>query len=399
MVDSMGPDRPAQEAERDRENESRNGDPVIAASAARAGAPVRAGQLKSVPELIEYAFSLQGKQVRVPQRVLKELAQTTAAELLEDENVSERLAELISSDPLLTVPPRLLVGLEEADATTLFKLRMARLLRVALRRHPLFAQSDDSGGADEPDAAGSDRIDTDALAGRIRLRTSEVTAAELGIASGALKRTDRDRLRVNAITTVALIASTLEQWNLDLLVEYLDRYLWRDAIAKPRALPSRVSIIESSVPEALGHVANVFGDRAERANRKTEAAVRDAAEAEARAKNLLARSVAADTESERLRLVVDGQRSEIATLQSHIETLQGQIDAERRERVIDQSHHIDDYEVLRTRIVRSLRKQVDLLEDGLHAARNQSYSVTEEFIERALESLSRELRQLNNGGA
>ena len=47
--------------------------------------------------------------------------------------------------------------------------------------------------------------------------------------------------------------------------------------------------------------------------------------------------------------------------------------------------------------VRSLGKQVDLLSDGLHAVRNQSYSVTEEFIERALESLSKELRQLNEG--
>ena len=97
-------------------------------------------------------------------------------------------------------------------------------------------------------------------------------------------------MRTNAITTVALIASILEEWNLDDLVEYLERYLWRDAVAKPGALRSRVAITDSSAPEALGLVAKVFLDRAERAKRATEAALREAAEAEDRAKNVLARA-------------------------------------------------------------------------------------------------------------
>ena len=41
----------------------------------------RAGQsraTKDAPELIEYAYSLKGKQVRVPQKVLKDIADSTS---------------------------------------------------------------------------------------------------------------------------------------------------------------------------------------------------------------------------------------------------------------------------------------------------------------------------------
>ncbi|MCK0173898.1 hypothetical protein [Mycolicibacterium sp. F2034L] len=142
----------------------------------------------------------------------------------------------------------------------------------------------------------------------------------------------------------------------------------------------------------------MFLDKAATADRAAKEAAEQAAQAEERASNLLVRVDAANEEGERLRTAIEDKESELSALRARIEALQAQIDAERRDRVIDQSHHIDDYEVLRTRIVRSLGKQVDLLSDGLHAVRNRSYSVTEEFIERALDSMSKELRQLNEEG-
>ena len=43
------------------------------------------------------------------------------------------------------------------------------------------------------------------------------------------------------------------------------------------------------------------------------------------------------------------------------------------------SHAIDDYETLRTEHLRGLKRHLDLLEDGLHALRNDSGHVTEEY--------------------
>jgi hypothetical protein len=45
---------------------------------------------------------------------------------------------------------------------------------------------------------------------------------------------------------------------------------------------------------------------------------------------------------------------------------------------------IADYEALRTSTLRALIRQADLLDDGLHALRHGSPTVTEEFMERSL---------------
>ena len=398
VSDSTSPNRMPEALGSARENEQRPPDPAEAPDAAHAGAPSKAGKMASVSELFEFAYSLKGKQVRVPQKVLKDIGLTSSAEQFIDDRLREQVASLIATDPLLAVPPRLLVALEERSPTRLFKLRIARLIAAGLRGHPLFAPIPPNVESEESRTPFADQTDYEALSAQIRIRTSDITAAELGLERDSMKPTERDRLRANAITSVALIASTIEEWNDDRLVEHLQRHLWRDAMAKPGSLRPRVAVTDSSAPEALGIVAQVFLDRAEKANRAAAAAEREATVAVSRSENLLARAAAADEEGKRLRSVIDRNRAEISDLQDQIRALNAQIDAERRDRVIDRSHHIDDYEVLRTRIMRTLGKQVDLLSDGLHAVRHQSYSVTEEYIERALDSLSKELHQLNDEG-
>jgi hypothetical protein len=52
------------------------------------------------------------------------------------------------------------------------------------------------------------------------------------------------------------------------------------------------------------------------------------------------------------------------------------------------SHLVDDYEKMRTKSRRELRRANELLSNGLHALRNGSPAVTDEFIERALANIS-----------
>ena len=372
--------------------------PKRAGSSPQKGTTPKVPPLKSVRDLLEYAYALNGKQLRLPQKVVQEIADTSLAERPAGDDLPERLSQLIASDPLLGVPPRLMIGLEEAQAPLLLKLRVAKILEFGLRRHPLLISPTENVAAAHVGAVAGGQMDTDAVFSRIRLRSPEITAEGLGLRSDILKQGDRDRLRGNATTSIALLAATIDQWSLDRLIECLERHLWRGALTKPRALRPLVAIVEASSPEALGAVAGVFLAQLETADRAAQAAVHSALEAEDRARNVMSRATAVEAEGARLRSIIDSQRDEINALQSQIETMQSQIEDQKRDRVIDQSHHIDDFEDLRTRVIRSLGKQVDLLTDGLHAVRNQSYSVTEEFIERSLESMSKELRQLNEEG-
>mgnify|MGYP003452409400 CR=1 FL=1 len=59
------------------------------------------------------------------------------------------------------------------------------------------------------------------------------------------------------------------------------------------------------------------------------------------------------------------------------------------------SHATDDYEKLRTHPIRTISKDVRMLEDALYALRNGSSNITEEFLERTIESLGNELTFLH----
>jgi hypothetical protein len=62
--------------------------------------------------------------------------------------------------------------------------------------------------------------------------------------------------------------------------------------------------------------------------------------------------------------------------------------------LVAQSHMIDDYEQLRTRVIRRLGSEIDLLADGLHALCNGAPEITAEFLERSLSALMREIEYL-----
>lgn len=61
---------------------------------------------------------------------------------------------------------------------------------------------------------------------------------------------------------------------------------------------------------------------------------------------------------------------------------------------IMKSHLIDDYETVRTHALRTLLRQTDLLDDALHALRNGSPHVTDEFVERVRDDIDAEIAWL-----
>ena len=63
---------------------------------------------------------------------------------------------------------------------------------------------------------------------------------------------------------------------------------------------------------------------------------------------------------------------------------------------MDKSHLADDYEVLRTQVIRRLSAQVGLLRDGLHALRNGRTGVAEEFLDRSLTAIEGEVTRLKD---
>ncbi len=88
-----------------------------------------------------------------------------------------------------------------------------------------------------------------------------------------------------------------------------------------------------------------------------------------------------------------------ARLEAEIAALRIELADQQRQRSVDKTHHADDYKGLRARVLRSLDKQSELLRSGLHALRNERYSVADEYVERSMDAIDNERERLREQGA
>ena len=95
-----------------------------------------------------------------------------------------------------------------------------------------------------------------------------------------------------------------------------------------------------------------------------------------------------------LQAEIEHKDSPIGALEARVADLELQLDNEQRSRFADEVNAVDDYENLRTQVIRQLSGQVNLLNDGLHALRNGSIAVADEFVDRALTKIDAEVKRL-----
>ena len=360
----------------------------------------KASDIESISSLFMYAYAQQGKQVKVPQAVFKGLsAQRSAPDPVQSDTPKNDPAAdlntvraLAAADPLLTVPPRLLAAIEASNESKLLARQLLALVTAALRPHPIFRSDKAQAALDGVSP------DVDAIFVSVSCTCADLTAADLSLAQKKFGPAERERLRSNAITSLALLLAARDEWSVRELVERLELHLWRHSARKPGNRPARVAVTEPPNLDSLAVVAQVFIAKVEEARQAGADSDQRALAAERLAALANGRALAADDRVQQHEVELAKRASQIAALEEQIRSLKTEVEEERRDRVIDQSHHLDDYTTLRTRVIRVLGKQIDLLEDGLHALRHGSSSITDEYIERSVHTLKKELGQLKQGG-
>jgi hypothetical protein len=202
-------------------------------------------------------------------------------------------------------------------------------------------------------------------------------------------------LRTNAVTVFVLLRVIRGDWTLEDVASELGQTLWSvRPEATKRAVVAAAILLgagEYDVPTRLGTLherAALEARKVEVRLSKTEAAnnlnFRRARDAEDRVAEL-------DREAIALQAELTASREQIVQFKSRLKQ-------EQEQGSVARSHHADDYEVLRTQIVRQLSRQTDLLSDGLHALRNNRHDVAEEFVDRALTAITREVASLKQNG-
>lgn len=343
--------------------------------------------INTVEELLTFAYESNARLLEFSKDALKKLP-------ISDEGVQSQtslIATLAPTDPTLSVPFKLLqysarqgVQLKRAEDGDVGRAvnRLVDLALAALGHSPVFRVW--------MDQLLDPRRDPQLTTDHLRDAARQVGAEKLGLPSEKFSPADSDRLVKNAVACYGLLRALQREWTLDEYIDASYRTVWKfetpEAVGVERAAGEIGASRDHTV---LGIVGANYRARIARLDRQISQLERDAAASmnrETRLRDDLASTKAsAEAASDR----ADAFSADVVRLQKELA-------AERDNRVVDKSHMADDYETLRTRIIRRLGGEIDLLTDGLHALRNGAPGVAEEFLDRSLLALTREVEQLRD---
>jgi hypothetical protein len=287
--------------------------------------------------------------------------------------------QLAAEDELLAVPPSLLAALAEVDTKPPARQRVLELVLVAFADHRLFQ--------DKLERLNDPRVEPPLTAREISSAAKTLTIDAVGRTQALERRSAiRERLRVNAVTAFELFRVLRDGWTSEQFIEDMCALIWDVPIQHST---SRMAALLATAKNS---------DVLSQLSRHFELLLRDSqqqtAEARARGAQHERRADAAETRSRSLGADLEAERSRNAELQSQANDLVQRLSAEQSGRVVDRSHLVDDYEALRTKTIRQLTAQVELLGDGLQALRRGRTAVAEEFVDRALTKIDGEVKRL-----
>jgi hypothetical protein len=341
--------------------------------------------VRSIEGLLRYAYGRAGR-FSIPPAVRDAISQEDAWTV----DFRAQIQELAAHDPTLKTPVRILAAVDRAHGSLRFRRQCLSAVALALLAHPgLRAVTGlDSALVDltygDPPALLRD------VEGELRSGDSKLVGPD----GKPLKDADRKELAANAVLALALYFAIQRDWSDTTLARELETVLWAEEYSSARGgkRDSTRALLVEGVPGALGTVAQAWRAGIEAALERASSAERIRAYADNEREIAVGLQREAEAESERW-------RSRLAESEAAIARLNDAIALERQARHVQSSHAVDDYESLRTRVLRSLDRQIALLEDGLHALRNGSTAVTEEYLERVIEALAKQAGSLRDASA
>ncbi|MFE6755980.1 hypothetical protein ACFVDQ_20635 [Streptomyces sp. NPDC057684] len=343
--------------------------------------------ITSIEELLTFAYKSNARLLDFSKEDLKKLAIT-------DEGIASQSAlveSLAPTDPTLSTPFKLLqyaarqgVPLKRAEDGDLARAlnRLVELAVVAMGHSPLFRVW--------VDQLVNPRKDPQLPTEYLRDEARQIGAEKLGLTMKQFKAAERQRLVKNAIACYGLLRTLQREWTLDQFIDASYGSVWKDEAPKAAGLERAASQVgASSDLNVLGIVGANYLARIDHLDRQVTQLEHEAGAARNRETRLRDELLAIKEREQSAMARADAFSADVVRLQKEIA-------AERDNRVVDKSHMADDYETLRTRIIRRLGGEIDLLTDGLHALRNGAPNVAEEFLDRSLLALTREVEQLKD---
>ena len=334
-------------------------------------------EIKTPLDFFRHSYSLKGKQIVLSDKVRKGIEDRGNPGNKHDADLADLLMASVLEDSLLQVPPQILISIMGSNFAYEWKKRFVRYLSDSVHKHPML----------------------NAEPYRTALLVEDPNLDDLfRRLSGSIQRFDDERnlnadalnqLRRNSITTFLLIFSIKQRWQTEKFITSFNQYYWNPhhQIDVKKQHLNIASLAKPGRDTSPAIVATVL-------LRRMNSLKNELAETENKLEISHLRAVSAEVEVEKGLEVIGRRDGTISQLEAQISQLE--LEIRKREQAIQnaETHHIDDNDAVRTRVLRMLGKQVDLLTDGLHALRKDNKEVAEEFMDRTISSLSREIENL-----
>ncbi|MFI8772652.1 hypothetical protein ACIGKQ_10880 [Gordonia sp. NPDC062954] len=333
----------------------------------------------TIEGLVEYAYKQGDKKLDLTQASMHGIELKQGRETAEIEQINR----LSANDLLLNVPPKLLASLAALGAQPSVQKRLIQLITVALAQHPIFD------GRQEILISAS--MPSDFSTSELVERVNDVAPQDIGLTDeAAFTATMKDRLKSNAVTAYALLCVLQGKWRTAQFIEAMSSTVWTRPL-QPSVQKAAALLASSKALDELSQLTAHHSSIHRRAQHELDFSTAESTE-------LRRQSAESERKVSVLSAELEKSKEQLASSAMQIADLNNKLAEERSSRNVDYSHAVDDFEHLRTRVLRRLSSQVELLTDGLHAVRNNRIPVAEEFVERALDAIKSEVNTLKDLG-
>lgn len=329
-------------------------------------------KIESLAELIGFAYRQKGKAVNPKPKVIKHISQNPVL----DADTFQELLTLANADIKLAVPVQLLIAAYRISHSGV-RASIRDFVGTVLSQHPAFSSEEMNAalrnlpeGPDIPDAlsliANTDYRKLQSLPDKIRRKKRELTA-----------------LRINATYSLALWFVETRGLMARELAQHLFAALWQpdgnkvhDDVRQLRLLIANRDV------DAVGAACNTFKNHADNMSILAARAQRAEVEALAKVQSLNASS--------------DQLKGELGARDAQIVGMETDLAKQQQDHENELAHVRDEHERLRARVLRRIKEDVKLLDEGLHALQRDppKIRVMEDHAERAADGLRNEIRQL-----
>ena len=371
--------------------------------------PPKSQDVHTLADLIRYAYGRGG------QRVSKAAVSKEVAEHLElDSEMRDELRLWARTDTLLRVPWQLMAAVLREQPGPEFLSRVTDVVAFAVREHPVLV----NGSYGESQHASPDEPKSPEWASAVRTilasleladsrdaRTDidgrEVIAAAASLPdsliessigkAGQLSPSEITEFKTNLVNTVAVFFASTHGWSTSVLLDALYDNLWRP-LAEAESDPPTLTLTAKPEPAVASHVTEVWMDRTVQAHRQADEARQDADRMSRHATRL-------QQQIDQLQMETLDLRAEVERLDATRGELEGKLAERERHLGETKAHASHDYETLRTSSIQRARRELELLQEGLHALTRDDpkLHVTRDRVERAIEGLEKELDHLKGG--